>query len=41
MAFLKQAAATGTIRMETVKHVRRFVDALDRQPELLFVPLTD
>jgi len=41
MAFLKQAATTGTIRIETVKHVRRFVEVLDRQPELLFVPLPD
>jgi len=40
-AFLREAAATGSIRMETVQHVRRFVHALDRQPELLFVPLPD
>jgi tetratricopeptide (TPR) repeat protein len=37
-AFLREAATTGTIRMETVRHVRRFVDALGRQPELLFAP---
>jgi len=40
-AFLKEAAAAGSIRIETVQHVRRFVDALSRQPELLFVPIPD
>jgi hypothetical protein len=40
-AFLKEAATIGSIRVETVQHVRRFVDALGRQPELLFVPLPD
>jgi tetratricopeptide (TPR) repeat protein len=38
-AFLKEAASTGTIRTETVHHVRRFVEELDRRPELVFVPL--
>ena len=40
-AFLKEAAAAGQIRIETVQHVRRFVDALGRQPELVFLPLPD
>jgi tetratricopeptide (TPR) repeat protein len=39
IAFLKEATMGGTIRVETVRHVRKFVEALDRQPELLFVPL--
>ncbi len=38
-AFLKEAASAGTIRTETVNHVRRFVEELDRRPELVFVPL--
>jgi tetratricopeptide (TPR) repeat protein len=38
-AFLKEAASAGTIRPETVNHVRRFVEELDRRPELVFVPL--
>lgn len=38
-AFLKEAASAGTIRTETVHHVRRFVEELDRRPELVFVPL--
>jgi tetratricopeptide (TPR) repeat protein len=38
-AFLKEAAAARTIRSETVRHVRRFVQDLDRRPELVFVPL--
>ncbi len=37
-AFLKEAAAQGSIRVETVQHVRSFVQRLDRQPDLLFVP---
>jgi tetratricopeptide (TPR) repeat protein len=41
VAFLKEAAAAGTIRTETVRHVRRFVETLDRQPEILFVPPSD
>ena len=41
VAFLKEAAIAGTIRTQTVKHVRRFVEALEREPELLFVPLPD
>lgn len=40
-AFLKEAAGAGTIRVETVQHVRRFVAQLDRQPDLLFVPPVD
>jgi hypothetical protein len=35
-AFLKEAAARGEIRVETVRHVRSFVQRLERQPELLF-----
>ena len=38
-AFLKEAAKAGTIRKETVRHVRHFVQDLDRRPELVFVPL--
>ncbi len=38
-AFLKEAAIAGTIRTDTVKHVRRFVEQLDRWPDLVFVPL--
>ena len=41
VAYLKQSAGAGTLRIETVEHVRRFVETLDRQPELLFVPPPD
>jgi tetratricopeptide (TPR) repeat protein len=41
VAFLKEAAAAGRIRTQTVIHVRKFVETLDRQPELLFVPPPD
>jgi tetratricopeptide (TPR) repeat protein len=41
VAFLKDAAAAGTIHVHAVKHVRGFVEALDRQPELLFVAPSD
>jgi tetratricopeptide (TPR) repeat protein len=37
-AFLKEAAAQGTIRVETVQHVRSFVQRLERLPDLLFAP---
>ena len=37
-AFLKEAAAQGSIRIETVQHVRSFVQRLERQPDLLFTP---
>lgn len=40
-AFLKEAAGAGQIRVATVRHVRNFVEALDRQPELLFLPPPD
>jgi tetratricopeptide (TPR) repeat protein len=40
-AFLKEAAAQGNIRVETVRHVRSFVQRLDRQPDLLFAPPSD
>jgi tetratricopeptide (TPR) repeat protein len=36
-AYLKEAAGAGTIRVDMVRHVRRFVGDLDRQPELLFL----
>jgi tetratricopeptide (TPR) repeat protein len=37
-AFLKEAAAHGRIRVETVQHVRSFVQRLERQPDLVFAP---
>jgi hypothetical protein len=37
-AYLRAAASAGTIRVDSVRYVRRFVDALDRQPELVFAP---
>jgi tetratricopeptide (TPR) repeat protein len=40
-AFLKEAAAHGSIRVETVRHVRSFVQRLERQPDLLFAPPAD
>jgi tetratricopeptide (TPR) repeat protein len=40
-AFLKEAAAQGTIRVETVQHVRSFVQRLERLPELIFAPPVD
>jgi hypothetical protein len=40
-AFLKEAAAKGSIRVETVQHVRSFMQRLERQPEILFVPPSD
>lgn len=40
-AFLKEAAEQGSIRVETVQHVRSFVQRLERQPDLLFVPLSE
>ncbi|HXH94596.1 MAG TPA: hypothetical protein VNN25_23670 [Thermoanaerobaculia bacterium] len=40
-AFLKEAAAQGTIRVETVQHVRSFVQRLERLPDLLFAPPVD
>jgi tetratricopeptide (TPR) repeat protein len=38
-AFLKEAAAQGRIRVETVQHVRSFVQRLERLPDLIFAPL--
>lgn len=40
-AFLKEAAAHGRIRVETVQHVRSFVQRLERLPDLLFAPPLD
>lgn len=40
-AFLKEAAAHGTLRVETVQHVRSFVQRLERLPDLLFAPPTE
>jgi hypothetical protein len=40
-AFLKEAAARGKVRVETVRHVRSFVQRLERQPDLLFAPPAD
>lgn len=40
-AFLKEAAAHGKVRVETVQHVRSFVQRLERQPDLLFAPPAD
>jgi tetratricopeptide (TPR) repeat protein len=40
-AFLKESAAHGNIRVETVKHVRSFVQRLERHPDLLFAPPSD
>jgi tetratricopeptide (TPR) repeat protein len=40
-AFLKEAASHGSIRVETVQHVRSFVQRLERQPDLLFAPPSD
>jgi tetratricopeptide (TPR) repeat protein len=37
-AFLKEAAAAGNLNVRTVRHVRSFVQRLDRQPDLLFAP---
>jgi len=38
LAYLKSAAATGTLTPAMLTHVRRFLVAADRQPELLFGP---
>ena len=38
VAFLKEAAARGDIRVETVQHVRSFVRRLERLPDLPFAP---
>jgi tetratricopeptide (TPR) repeat protein len=40
-AFLKEAAAQGIIGVETVRHVRAFVERLEWQPDLLFVRPAD
>jgi tetratricopeptide (TPR) repeat protein len=40
-AFLKETAAHGRIRVETVQHVRSFVQRLERLPDLLFAPPLD
>jgi tetratricopeptide (TPR) repeat protein len=37
-AYLRDAAAHGTLRTEDVRHVKRFVARLERQPALLFLP---
>jgi tetratricopeptide (TPR) repeat protein len=37
-AFLKESASQGSLRVETIHHVRSFVRRLERQPELLFAP---
>jgi tetratricopeptide (TPR) repeat protein len=37
-AYLKEAASRGAIRVETVRHVRSFVQRLERQPDLIFAP---
>lgn len=37
-AFLRDAAAHGSLRTEDVRHVKRFVAQLERQPALLFLP---
>jgi tetratricopeptide (TPR) repeat protein len=38
VTFLREAAGRATIDVETVRHVRGFIAAVDRQPELRFVP---
>ncbi len=40
-AFLKEAAAQGSIRVATVRHVRLFVQRLERFPDLIFAPPVD
>jgi tetratricopeptide (TPR) repeat protein len=40
-AFLKEAAAQGSIRVATVQHVRLFVQRLERLPDLIFAPPAD
>jgi hypothetical protein len=40
-AFLKEAAAQGSIRVATVQHVRLFVQRLERLPDLIFAPPVD
>jgi hypothetical protein len=40
-AFLKEAAAQRTIKREHITHVRRYLDALDRSPDVVFVPPPD
>ncbi|HEV7570359.1 MAG TPA: hypothetical protein VGQ21_02575 [Thermoanaerobaculia bacterium] len=40
-AYLKEAASQGQIRVETVRHVRSFVQRLQLQPDLLFAPPHD
>ncbi len=40
-AFLKEAAAQGSIRVAQVQHVRSFVQRLERLPDLLFAPPVD
>jgi tetratricopeptide (TPR) repeat protein len=37
-AFLKEAAAAGNLNVRAVRHVRSFVQHLERQPDLLFAP---
>ncbi len=41
VAFLREAATAGTVRVSTVQHVRRFVQQLERQPQLIFSPPPD
>jgi tetratricopeptide (TPR) repeat protein len=38
LAYLKEAATTGTMTIQLVAHVRRFVLRAEREPELLFAP---
>ncbi|MEA2343207.1 MAG: hypothetical protein QOF63_1376 [Thermoanaerobaculia bacterium] len=40
-AYLKEAASRGQIRVETVRHVRLFVQRLERLPDLVFAPPHD
>ena len=39
LAFLKEAAASGTLTEALTSHVGRYLRHVDRQPALLFVPL--
>lgn len=38
LAYLKEAAATGTVTPPLLTHVRRFLPRAERQPDLLFAP---
>jgi hypothetical protein len=41
VAYMKEAAAAGTLRAASVNAVRTYLRRVDRQPDLVFVPPPD